>query len=740
MSDESGIEFFEGDLVFNGIDGETGEYILPPMPSEKLARLIKGQPTPRDRKELLGAGPPDELTEKERQQASEDDEVRLQELGFKETMKDYPVIPGVDPARLDQSGWAVVFPAAMDAGRRKAIKGALKPLLDLRREQAGEKLYRVYEGAAGYQPGERKDQFFKHQDPEINEGPANPTRMPFYVLLVGSPEEIPYDFQFQLDVMRGVGRIDFGDDLDAYNRYAQSVVMAERGEVKLPRRASFFGAANPGDKATQLSAKWLVEPLVENLLQTEVDPYISLVNPWQVDTFVGKGQATKDQLGRLLGGDPGQTPALLFTASHGMGFKLDHRHQLDHQGALLCQEWGGPGSSIKRDHYFAGVPEDLADDANVLGMIALFFACYGAGTPRWDHFAKQAFKARSEIAPHSFTAALPNRLLSQGALAVIGHVERAWGYSFVMPGGKPDRDAFITTLRQLANGDPVGLATDLSFNARYAAKATNFSSALQREEWEPGSTNPYDLAYLWTSNNDARNYVVVGDPAARVPAADVAPDQAERPVIEVSYRPPEPAAAVDSGAEPAAVETADAERAAPTGVQFAPAPAAGPNAYTVSGTINLQPAGAPAAAAAGPTPSYAAPAGVATPAGAEQFGIFGIGEGDSEIRDKVVEAVQNFIARMGEAMDEAATLEVRTYTIDDLSNVDEDDIDSARSLRAWTRVKVLGDIEVYVPSKGGEVDQALWALHSEMVEQAQANRAEMIRTALDTVSGLVKVI
>jgi hypothetical protein len=735
MSNELGTEFFEGNLYFNGIDGETGRYLLPPMPSEVLARLIQGKVEPAERAVLLGERPSAAMTEEQNRQEAEAAKASLDELEFKTKMVDFPVKEGVDPARLDQAGWAILFPAKMEAQRKEAIKEALKPLLDLRREQAGDELFRIYEGGDGYRPGERKDQFFKRQKPEIHEGPADPTQMPFYVLLVGNPEEIPYEFQFQLDVMRGVGRIDFGDDYAAYGRYAQSVSLAERGKTKLPRRASFFGVATPGDKATQLSAEWLIKPLYENLQQTEIAGEIKLKHAWQLDSFIG-GQATKAQLGRLLGGDPAQTPSLLFTASHGMAFKPDHPQQLAYQGALLCQDWAGPGHGIKRDDYFAG--EDLVSDAQVQGMMALFFACYGAGTPKWDHFAKQAFKARSEIAPNSFIGGLPRRLLSQGALAVLGHVERAWGYSFVSPGGNLDNQAFITVLRKLLNGDPVGLATDPSFNLRYAAKAANLSSVLEEEEWSPGSTSPYDLAYLWTSNNDARNYVVIGDPAARLPATSVAPAEAKRPEIEVSFRQPE-TVEVEAAAQPYAAESAapGKPQAAP-GVQVSLA-AAGTQTYSVSGTVTLQ----PMAGAAAPAPSFTIPE-VPTAPGATAYGFLGIGEGASDIREKLVDAVQRFVERMGQAVEKAVaevtTLEVLTYTSDDMAKVEKNNMDGTASLRAITRIKADGDIEICVPSRDGQIDQALWGLHSDMVEQAQANRAEMMRTAVEVVSGLLKVV
>jgi hypothetical protein len=121
----------------------------------------------------------------------------------------------------------------------------------------------------------------------------------------------------------------------------------------------------------------------------------------------------------------------------------------------------------------------------------------------------------------------------------------------------------------------------------------------------------------------------------------------------------------------------------------------------------------------------------------------GIGEGAGEVREKLASALQGFVERMGQAVEKAvtnvATLEVLTYTADDISQVKRDDLDSSAALRAITRIKPDGDIEACVPAKEGAIDEDLWSLHADLVQQAQANRAELVRTAFETITGLLKV-
>jgi hypothetical protein len=199
------------------------------------------------------------------------------------------------------------------------------------------------------------------------------------------------------------------------------------------------------------------------------------------------------------------------------GWPSGHIDQRARHGALLCQDWPGIGE-IGPAHYLSA--SDVSEDARVHGLIAFFFACFGAGTPQRDAFAHIPGEPPPELAPEPFVSALPKRLLSHpegGALAVIGHIDRAWGYSFVS-GGESQLLPFQNALGRILLGQPVGYAMK-DFNEKYAALSANLATLLEELSYNDQPILEAGLARVWTERNDAQNYVVLGDPAASLKTA-----------------------------------------------------------------------------------------------------------------------------------------------------------------------------------------------------------------------------
>jgi len=414
---------------------------------------------------------------------------------------------------LTQTGWCIVFASDADP----AIKAQLQPLIDLRRKQVNDDhMFQVFEGNdGGVRPNQTADDWIQYRGVSLT-AKVDPTAgLPYYVLLVGQPDRIPFEFQNLLKMQWAVGRLAF-DNIEDYGRYAQAVVRYEDpGRIPVQRRnAAVWVTCNDGDIATSV----LTNAICPNFVDSP-KPLGSGAAKFSLDAFTSstQKQATKQQLIDILRGNvPGGPPAVFFTGSHGVEYPMtDPALQRRMQGSLLTQEWV-PDASAGPNNLFSA--EDVPADAKLQGTMAFLFACYSGGCPVNNNYYFNPDGSKIPVAPAPLVAALPQALLSRGALAVIAHVDMAFPYSFQDVTGTPQLQAVRDPLTYLMLGRRAGYAVD-SLSDRWSRLCSQLIEADANTAAVPLS--PAARTSLTIARDDARNYIVLGDPAAQLRVKDL---------------------------------------------------------------------------------------------------------------------------------------------------------------------------------------------------------------------------
>lgn len=441
-------------VTFGGLDGASGGYCLPPCGFDSLPDLLRGF-RPRGISRILKAG--------------------------------------LDPLDLGEAGWGVVWPSETP----DAVRDALAPLLSRRHEQAGPLLCELETT-----PEESALDFLERYD----SGPdtVDPRKVPYYLLIIGPPGVVPFDLQTELGVSRAVGRIAF-ESADGYAEYVEHLVGYERRRAPDPRTMTFFGVENQDDPLTRSAVEDFVKHLELNVAQRRRD--------WKLETLL-RHAATKARLKELLVKEG--APSLLFTVGHAVRYRRGSQKQATHQGALVCADWPGPelwkGQGPMSDSHML-TASDVSPGADLSGLIALLVACYSAGTPRLDAYG---FGSPEALADEPFVSPLPRTLLRRGALAVIGHVDLALEQSFLWYDAGPQSEAFASVLYELTAGYPVGFAFRY-LSQRYAELAVYAARSVRKAlQGTAGGAVSWRDFHHWAAYEDARNYVLLGDPAARL--------------------------------------------------------------------------------------------------------------------------------------------------------------------------------------------------------------------------------
>ncbi|WP_257445853.1 hypothetical protein [Archangium lipolyticum] len=431
--------------------------------------------------------------------------------------------PGRDPNDLAAQRWGVIAPEGREGDE---MLQAIEPLIRHRERQQGAcaRRYRV-------PPGMDAEAAVQWRDSEYRAEEVPEEERPRYLLVLGDLHQVSIELQQVLVHSAFVGRLHFagpggGTDLAGHAAYARKVLASEHAREAAELPESLFYTALDGSGATEWGERLLVQPCLEAMktkwerkhpgLRVQRVPY----GGCGVDELV-------DAAGRTRAG-------VMLTVSHGLGAPPWGWSSVERQWAMQGALSLGPGQVLFGDMVRSTpfLPEG----------IWFCLACFGAATPPVSAFhAWLEMLAQAGVYPGSpedvlrclpqpgqrpFLAALPQAALAnpRGPLAVIGHSDLAWSVGFSDPDNlhRSRASRFLSVLETLAGGGRAGVALDALMRFYREVNDTLMAQYQLRQDaairHKPDPVNPARLGGYWMLRNDLRGYILLGDPAVRLPS------------------------------------------------------------------------------------------------------------------------------------------------------------------------------------------------------------------------------
>jgi hypothetical protein len=406
----------------------------------------------------------------------------------------------LDPGDPRAAGWT--FLVNSDDPQRDEIGAILEPLA-VHRSMADPKEPLLYND-------ESSDEWFNWLQDNYYALDLEGKQVPHYILIAGSPDQIPFRFQSILDTAANVGRVDF-DTLDDLKHYVNKLIRVETAPAPLVERETILFAPDAGlPDPTYFSRKYMAEPIAEHIRDE-----LKL----KTHTIIAD-DATKVNLLDTLSA---KKPALVYTASHGFGamsepFEIQKRYN----GAICCQHTG----PFTLDALLSA--DDIPLDQPFLdGAVFFQFACFGYGTPAESDYTHWLEGVPEQYTDADFVAALPKKLLAhpQGPIAFIGHLDTAFLHGFADAEAPHTLDRwhnriapFVKAVNQLLGVQPSGLAME-DMHKRYSicnALITNTYDRQRRGKLKWNTELETRFLDTWITRSDAQNYMIFGDPAVRL--------------------------------------------------------------------------------------------------------------------------------------------------------------------------------------------------------------------------------
>lgn len=456
------------------------------------------------------------------------------------------------PDDVPEPLWAIIAPEG-PAGDR--LIELIRPLVKLREEAQGRPapVFRVPPGSAAMSAADA----LRWRSRVYDTGADLGLDRAGFQLVLGDLDQVPLAIQQQQARDAAVGRLAFADEA-GYAAYAAKVIAAEKA-ARAPGRLVLH-TAHDGSRALQMAYDGIAQP-GEALVRAEVahgHVPVASVSSYGQPSFPGREELLEQATA------PG--PGVLLTLSHGLGPPLggwaSPAAQRARQGALVL----GTGEPLGGD--------EVAARAFMPGGLWMMFACFGAGTPAASAYAfwMERLAAAGRPVPdlrgalalaQPFIAELPQRALANpdGPLGFIGHVDLAWTYSFRQENdpreARPGR--FMRVLAAALSGKPLGSAFG-ELSSFVAETDAALAGAYADEAASPGGeAAAQHRARLWMTRQDLAGFILLGDPAVRLPVGAAPRPDAERlarAVEQVLGGQPPAQAAAEHGVDPGALEQA----------------------------------------------------------------------------------------------------------------------------------------------------------------------------------------
>jgi hypothetical protein len=284
---------------------------------------------------------------------------------------------------------------------------------------------------------------------------TGPNAMPRYLLIVASPEQIPWSAQYRMQISAFVGRLDL--DLEGLQNYVHAL-LNDWSDAKPDARRPVVWAVDHGHPDITRLMRKVIADRVQLLFAKDPDHKDVAAG------FISDKNATQEGLRQAL---LERSPAFIITSSHGATFPLDDPTAMRAQLGLPIDDGHNPLDSAV-----------LTTDASGYGAIWYAHACCSAGSDAKSKFEGLAGadsklgKTLSSIAKvGACSAPLPRGLLGNAkpVRAFIGHVEPTFDWTLRDPAtGQVTTHDIVNALYNqlhLATRPPIGLAMSAYFQA-----------------------------------------------------------------------------------------------------------------------------------------------------------------------------------------------------------------------------------------------------------------------------------